>query len=178
MNRHASVIVSGVALALIVACTTTSDRPEAGATTAAAAGTLAEPNVGEIRSAIDAANQRSVAAMMAGDAAGAMGNYADDATVMMPMTATMNGRAAIEAGMKGMMDMMKFNDVKFTTTDVIAAGDLAIETGKYAMTTTMKGAKPVSDSGKYLTVWKRQADGNWKIIRDINNTDVAPGTPK
>jgi ketosteroid isomerase-like protein len=30
------------------------------------------------------------------------------------------------------------------------------------------------DSGKYLTVWQKQADGGWKIIRDINNTDIAP----
>ena len=36
------------------------------------------------------------------------------------------------------------------------------------------GAKeqPVKDKGKYLTVWKHQPDGTWKIVRDINNSDL------
>lgn len=29
----------------------------------------------------------------------------------------------------------------------------------------------MDDTGKYLTVWKKQPDGNWKIVRDIFNSD-------
>jgi ketosteroid isomerase-like protein len=37
-------------------------------------------------------------------------------------------------------------------------------------------AGPVmKDTGKYLTVWKHQADGSWKIIRDIDNSDLPVG---
>lgn len=138
----------------------------------------AEPNIAEIRSAIEAANQKWAAAMLAGDMTGAMENYADDAVVMMPMMPAWNGRPAIESGMKEMMTMMKVNDAKPSTMDVMASGDLAIETGAVTMTTTMKGAKPVTEVSKYLTIWKKQADGGWKIIRDINNSDGPPPKAK
>jgi hypothetical protein len=32
----------------------------------------------------------------------------------------------------------------------------------------------MTTKGKYLTVWKQQADGSWKIVRDINNSDEPP----
>lgn len=179
MNRSAAVLVGSAAIALFVSCTTPSDKSEPGtAAMGAAAGTLAEPNITEIGSAIDAANQKWLAAMIAGDVSGVIVHYADDAMVMMPMMPTWNGRPAIEAGMKEMMTMMKVNDAKASTVDVMAGGDLAIETGLFTMTTTMKGAKPITENGKYLAVWKRQADGGWKIIRDINNSNGEPAKAK
>jgi ketosteroid isomerase-like protein len=63
----------------------------------------------------------------------------------------------------------------FTTSSesVLLSRDYAIENGAYEMTFTPKGApKPIHDTGKYLTVWKRQTDGTWRMIRDINNTDL------
>jgi ketosteroid isomerase-like protein len=39
------------------------------------------------------------------------------------------------------------------------------------MTLQSKSGKPTHDVGKYLTVWKRQPDGSYKAIRDINNSD-------
>jgi uncharacterized protein (TIGR02246 family) len=183
MNRFPAVLFGSAAIALCISCSapsgkTDSAAPATGAAAGAAAGTLAETNTAEIRSAIDAANQKWLAAMLAGDVTGAIGNYADNAVVMMPMTAAWNGRAAIEAGMTEMMAMLKVNDAKASTVDVMTGGDLAIETGTFTMTTTMKGAKAATETGKYLTVWQRQADGAWKIIRDINNGDGAPTTAK
>jgi ketosteroid isomerase-like protein len=40
-----------------------------------------------------------------------------------------------------------------------------------------KGTKPITDKGKYLTVFKKQADGSWKAVADMINSDTpAPGT--
>jgi uncharacterized protein (TIGR02246 family) len=174
MNRSPAVLVSSVAIALCISCSAPSDSSDsAPPATGAAAGMLAESKIAEIRSTIDAANTKWLAAMVAGDVVGAIGNYADNAVVMMPMMPAWHGRTAIEAGMKEMMSAMKVNDAKTGTVDVMAGGDLAIETGRFTMTTTMKGATPATDTGKYLAVWQRQADGSWKIIRDIS----APGPP-
>jgi len=36
----------------------------------------------------------------------------------------------------------------------------------------------MEDKGKYLTVWQRQGDGSWKVVRDINNADTQPAPPR
>ena len=36
----------------------------------------------------------------------------------------------------------------------------------------------VSDKGKYLTVYKKQPDGNWKVIADIGNSDLQAPIPQ
>lgn len=38
----------------------------------------------------------------------------------------------------------------------------------------MKGSqgKPETDRGKFLEVWKRQADGHWKTVADVYNSDL------
>ncbi len=53
-----------------------------------------------------------------------------------------------------------------TTVDVWLDGETAYETGKYSYKYQEKG-KPVSEEGRYVTVWKRQSDGSWKIIIDM-----------
>jgi ketosteroid isomerase-like protein len=52
------------------------------------------------------------------------------------------------------------------------AGDLAIETGTFTFTQKPKGSAAITDKGKYMTVWKKQADGSWKLLRDIANSDL------
>jgi uncharacterized protein (TIGR02246 family) len=173
MFSRKSLVATCAAAALLAACTAPAGKSDS-TTSGAAAGTLAEPTVAEVRAAIEANNQKAAAGMLAGDMNAALSNYGDSSIMMMPGMPMMNGRAAIEAGMKGMMETVKVNAASFTTQDVMVSGDLAIETGTYDMTTTMKGGKPLADKGKYLTVWKRQADGSWKAIRDINNPDGTP----
>jgi ketosteroid isomerase-like protein len=34
-----------------------------------------------------------------------------------------------------------------------------------------KSGKPVTETEKYAVTWKKQADGKWKVIADIWNTD-------
>jgi uncharacterized protein (TIGR02246 family) len=53
-----------------------------------------------------------------------------------------------------------------TTVDVWLDGETAYETGKYSYNYQEKG-KPVNEDGRYVTVWKRQNDGSWKIIMDM-----------
>lgn len=173
MLTRLRIVVACASALMLGACAAPAAKSDS-TTAGASAGTLAAPSVAEVRSAIEAANQRASAAMVAGDLAGSLANYADSAVVMMTGMPMMAGRAAIEAGFKGMMDMMTMNAVTFTTRDVMVSGDMAVETGMYDMTTTMKGAKPVTDKGKYLTLWTRQADGGWKAVRDINNSDGPP----
>jgi uncharacterized protein (TIGR02246 family) len=133
---------------------------------------------GAAKQAIEAANAKFVTAMTSGDTATAVTNYADDAVVMMSNEEPWRGRAAISKGFGGLLSQMTPKAMSFHTDDVMVAGDLAVETGTYEMTLQPKTGKAVTDKGKYLTVWKHQPDGSWKIVRDINNTSLPPAGAK
>ena len=124
---------------------------------------------------IEAANRRAATAMMAADLPAMLANYADNAIVMQPGISAMRGRVAIEEGMRQMSADASLSNVSFNTEDVLTSNDIAVETGTYIMTVKPKGGGPVDDKGKYLTVWQRQADGTWKIARDISNSN--PSAP-
>jgi len=130
------------------------------------------PDVAAVKAAIEATNGRFLDAFKRGDKAGMMANYAEDAVVMMPNEEAWRGRTGLDKGFGDFLAQMSFKDGSTTTTDVMVAGDLAIETGAFAWTLQPKSGAEVRDKGKYLTVWKRQADGTWKIVRDINNSDL------
>lgn len=56
--------------------------------------------------------------------------------------------------------------------EVAQSGDFGYTWGTY--TYTLPGeANPVG-YGKYINVWRKQADGTWKVIADIGNPSPAP----
>lgn len=61
--------------------------------------------------------------------------------------------------------------MSLTTVSVHAArsGELAYETGSFTETANDKRGRPVTTKGKYLVVWKKQADGKWKAAVDFWN---------
>jgi ketosteroid isomerase-like protein len=56
-------------------------------------------------------------------------------------------------------------------------GAMAWVSGAYELTMNDVGGKPINDRGKYLEVWEKQADGNWKCAADMWNSDLAVSTP-
>ena len=57
------------------------------------------------------------------------------------------------------------------------AGDLAYSQGAYTATmTNPKTKKVVTETGKFVTVYKKQPVGAWKAVADIWNAD-APAAP-
>lgn len=55
---------------------------------------------------------------------------------------------------------------------VAHSGDLGYTSGTYLWTFKDPSGKSISDKGKYLTVWKKQGDGSWKVLFDTFNTDL------
>jgi ketosteroid isomerase-like protein len=55
--------------------------------------------------------------------------------------------------------------------DVAASGDLGYTVGTWQLTGKNRKGDPVSMKGKYMTVWKKQADGAWKVVADMGNAD-------
>jgi uncharacterized protein (TIGR02246 family) len=125
-----------------------------------------------VRSAIEDTNARFLDAFKRGDKAAMLAYYTDDAVLMMPYQPASRGRTAINQSYTEFLGQMSYKDGGLKTEELMVSGDLVVETGTYTWTLTVKSGGEMSDKGKYLTVWKRQADGSWKIARDINNSDL------
>jgi ketosteroid isomerase-like protein len=107
----------------------------------------------------------------------ALAFYADDAVVLMPNTPMMTAKETIRKSFSEMLAvpglLMKW---QVTKVEAARSGDFGYTIGTYEMTMNDAKGKPVTDHGKYATTWKKQADGNWKVVVDISNTDL-PVTP-
>ena len=104
--------------------------------------------------------------------------YADDALVMPPNSPVLTGKAAARAMWSGMFSAPGFGGGwKATKVEVARSGDLAYVTGSYEITENDASGKPMTDKGKFLEVWKKQADGSWKCVVDMFNTDLPPAAP-
>ena len=79
------------------------------------------------------------------------------------------GRAAILAMFETMPPISAF---KATIVDIDGRGDLAYVRGTYAMTIGPPGAPAISDRGKYIEVWKKNAGGTWKASYDSWTSDL------
>ena len=99
MHRKFGFLATTALLALLPACEPKADGTATAGTTAMA-GAVVPTDPGEVRKAIEAANQRAAAAMLANDPAGAAANYTDNAIAMQSGMPAMRGRAAIVDGFK------------------------------------------------------------------------------
>jgi ketosteroid isomerase-like protein len=55
-----------------------------------------------------------------------------------------------------------------------ASGDLGYTYGNYVFVTTNKEGKPVTNYGKYASIWRKQKDGQWKVVVDMGNSSPDP----
>lgn len=105
--------------------------------------------------------------------------FADDASRFPPDAPKVTGKDAIREFVSEWLAAPGF-DPSFPeagTAEVSRAGDLGYTTGSYELTVEDPEGNPVTSRGKIVVVWKKQADGTWKAVLDIWNSDQpAPGT--
>ena len=101
-----------------------------------------------------------------------MDAYAADAVYMPPHHAAVHGRQAIHDYLQGPL-RHGVTSLTYDVTYIRHSGDLAYDVGRYTMTIAHKDGSR-QDKGKYLTVWKRQSDGGWKIVADAFSSDLPP----
>jgi uncharacterized protein (TIGR02246 family) len=130
-----------------------------------------EWNVAAVRKAIEEGGAKWTEAFNRGDAAGVATLYTDDATLLPPNNEMLHGKQKIQEFWSGGIQM-GLKDVAFAIVDVGGSGDTAYEIGKYSLTIQPEGQAAMTDSGKYVVVWKRQADGTWKLHVDIWNSSM------
>jgi len=103
-----------------------------------------------------------------------MSYYADDAMFLIANMPPAMGRDAI-AKMVAEFAADPALSITWTPEKIEVSGDLAYSQGPYTGTMTDPDRKkPVTEKGHYLEVFKRQADGSWKVVADVSSPDAAP----
>jgi uncharacterized protein (TIGR02246 family) len=141
--------------------------------------TKTPPQPPDTRAADEAAIRAAVIewskAAQAKDLNKAVSFYADDAKQFADRGPLAEGKDNIRTAWEQML-ALPGPGLTFATTgvEVAHAGDMAYEYGTYDFATKDKKGKIIDEKGKYVVVWKKQADGSWKVAADIDNRDAAP----
>jgi uncharacterized protein (TIGR02246 family) len=104
--------------------------------------------------------------------------YATDAVGLFPNSAPVTGQDKIQAVIAGMMADPNFAlSFQGTQAEPAKGGDLVYTLGTYSLTMSdPKDKHAVTNRGKYMTVYRKQADGTWKAVADAINSDMPAGS--
>jgi len=134
------------------------------------AGSPRAPTGGQTNTeAITLLAEEMLAAFEAKDSAKVNSYYAPGAVIATPgRPAAKDGRAVTKAIKDDIADPNLKISVSNEKTEVAGSGDLAYRRGSFKITTTNPKTKQAERSaGTYLTVFRKQADGSWKIVEDF-----------
>lgn len=122
---------------------------------------------------IDALRNQFMEAFNRFDAASVAACYTEDAKFMCPNTPMIIGRTGIQGFTSGARDM-GMQGLRLEALEVFQEGNLATEVGRYVADVRAKEGQAAQDVGKYVVIFRRQADGSWKIAAHIFNCDSPP----
>ena len=127
---------------------------------------MAQEEEGKIKAAVEDRYKEWLAAANKKDAAAMIDLYDENAVLMPKSEEPVLGKAAIGEYYKKLFANPDF--VPFTLNSnwnsFHVAGDVAIATSAFEGDVTRNG-KQIHFRGKNLLVWKKEADGSWKIFR-------------
>ena len=118
--------------------------------------------------AIRAADADFVKAAAAKDLDKCMSLYADDAVFLSSGQPAVVGKDNIRPVIQRMLAAPMQLTVHVASVDVARSGDLAMDRGTVEAAVTDKKGKTTTQTSEYVLVWKKGADGVWKIAADTS----------
>lgn len=107
---------------------------------------------------------------------GVVAQYAADATLIVPGAPVTKGVDGIRA-MLGELLKDPNLALTFEVGNTEVSGGIAYQTSTYTLQVTdEKTKKPITEKGSSLMIYKKQADGAWKITQDFNTS--LPAAPQ
>lgn len=125
----------------------------------------------QIRKQIETANQRFGEGIRKADAAAIGRLYTEDALLMPPNFEIIRGREGTQKFWDGAIKM-GVKDAVLKTVELNEKGDTVEEVGNYTLKIHPEGQSPFEDKGKYVVLWKQDADGKLRLHRDIWNSSL------
>lgn len=96
--------------------------------------------------------------------------FAEDAVTLSNGQAPVIGRAAIAAHTTW---SPKSYQLTWTPTSGQLAGEMGYTWGHYAGVAINADGLHSTTTGRYMTIWKKQANGEWKVVLDSSNNEPA-----
>jgi ketosteroid isomerase-like protein len=102
--------------------------------------------------------------------------FAEDGAIIQPQVGEVRGRSAIRDFMAALDDPNVSLSWEPDRADIAASGDLGWTTGHYVSEVRGPDGALQRSEGLYVSIWRRQADGSWKVVMDLGNpTSPPPG---
>jgi len=100
--------------------------------------------------------------------------FADDGVTLGNGVAPSIGKDAIAKSAKW---LAKDYQLTWTPTDakMSPSGDIGYTWGHFEGKSKDANGNPVTNSGRYITIWRREKDGSWKVVLDAGANDAPEG---
>ena len=95
--------------------------------------------------------------------------FAEDGRMVQPGVGLIQGRSAIGAQMAGLDDPAASLVWRPDYADIAASGDLGWTTGTFVSESSGPDGQAVRGEGRYVSIWRLQSDGSWKVVMDLGN---------
>jgi ketosteroid isomerase-like protein len=98
--------------------------------------------------------------------------FADDAVTLSNGQAPVHGREAIA---KEATWLPKDYQLTWTPTEATLSptGDMGYTWGHYEGHSRDANGNPIVTTGRYMTIWRKESDGSWKVVLDASNEEPA-----
>ncbi len=97
--------------------------------------------------------------------------YTSDTRLLPPNGETVTGRDAVRAIFGGLIDAGISGEL--TSVDAKVSGDMGYDIGTY----TLMDGDTVVDTGKFIEIFHRGDDGEWRISNDMWSSDLPAAAP-
>ena len=99
-----------------------------------------------------------------------------DVVLYPPNLKPVSGRDAAVAYMKAFPEITQFD---INVEEIVGRNDAAVDRGQFTLTAKLPDGTTVSDSGSFMSLFRKQADGTWAHSRVMwnSNLPVPPSPP-
>lgn len=129
------------------------------------------------KAAIQAADAECLQAAQTRDVQGALAAcWSEDAIIFPPGLPAVRGAAAFQEYVEGAFALPGFSiSWKIDEVHVSASSDMAYQIGTNVVSFDGPDGATVTEHGRVLLVWQKQADGSWKVASEVWNAGLPAG---
>ena len=133
-----------------------------------------KPSVEEDIAAINELYKQATLACSSGEVELYLSLFTEDAVVMATEFPAIIGKEELRPAMEGLFSLFDLK-LPYTVDEVEVHGDWAFARSSFQYSMTLKeGGETTTRAGKELDIFKRQADGSWKIYKESWSYDAPP----